>query len=218
MKLSVDDAVRYLGAGAGNAELRRMTEETAAALETKIRPRYTWRAFHTEQAENGVFLRETGECLPGETARRMLSECDTAVLIACTLGAEFDAMERTWQARDIARAVVLDACGSALAEAGCDAAEEEIAARFPGLYRTDRFSPGYGDLPLEIQGWFLRVLDAGKRLGITANASCLLAPAKSVTAVIGLSAKPQAARIRGCAFCRLREGCAYREWGTNCGL
>ena len=217
MKLNVDDAVRYMGAGKGNDEIRKMTAAVAEELEKTIRPRYTGRAFHIEKQENGVLFREAGEILPGKLAVNMLAECETAVLVVCTLGAEFDAMQRAWEARDMARAVVLDACGSALAEAGCDAAEEEIAGRFPGMYRTDRFSSGYGDIPLETQEWILRAVDAGRRLGVTATASCLMIPAKSVTAVIGLSDKPQGAKIRGCAYCTLRENCAYRKRGTVCG-
>ena len=217
MKLNVDDAVRYMGAGKGNDEIRQMTAEVAEELEKAIRPRYTWRAFHVEKQEDGVLFREAGETLPGKLAVNMLAECETAVLMVCTLGAEFDAMQRAWEARDMARAVVLDACGSALAEAGCDEAEEEIAGRFSGLYRTDRFSSGYGDIPLETQDWILRAVDAGRRLGVTATASHLMIPAKSVTAVIGLSDKPQGAKIRGCAYCALREECAYRKRGTVCG-
>ena len=218
MKISVADAVRYMGAGEGNAEIRRMTAETAEELERKITPRRTWRTFRTEIRADGVFLPEAGETLRGALAKNMLAECDTAVILLCTLGAEFEKMQRAQEARNMARAVVLDACGSAWVEAGCDAAEEEIAARFPGKYRTDRFSPGYGDLPLESQEWILRVLNAGRRLGVTETASHLLIPAKSVTAVIGLSDRPQGAKIRGCAYCALREECAYRERGTRCGI
>ena len=218
MRISVTDAVRYMGAGRGNEEVRRMAEETAAELEKKITPRFTWRAFRTEIREDGVYLPEAGETLKGRLAVSMLSECGTAAILLCTLGAAFEAMQRSEEARDMARAVVLDACGSAWAEAGCDEAEKEIAARFPGLYRTDRFSPGYGDLPLESQGWILRELNAGRRLGVTENASHLLIPAKSVTAVIGLSDRPQGAKIRGCAYCALKDRCAYRERGTFCGV
>ena len=183
MKLNVDDAVRYMGAGKGNAEIREMTAEIAEELEKAVKPRFTWRTFHIEMQEGGVLFREAGEILPGKLAVNMLQECETAVLMVCTLGAEFDAMQRAWSARDMARAVVLDACGSALVEAGCDAAEEELAGRFPGMYRTDRFSSGYGDIPLETQDWILRAVDAGRRLGVTVTASCLMIPSKSVTAV-----------------------------------
>ena len=126
-------------------------------------------------------------------------------------------MLKEWEARDMARAAVMDFCGSAWAESVCDEAEAEIRSRFPGKYCTDRFSPGYGDLPLNLQADFLRVLDAGRKLGITANESFLLLPCKSVTAIVGLSDRPQGAKIRGCAYCAMREECAYRKDGKFCG-
>ena len=218
MNLSIEDAVRYMGAGKGNPETRRMAEETAAELEKRIAPKYTWRACRIERAGDELFLPDAGIALPGKLAAGMLEDCSTVILAACTLGAEFDAMLRARQARDMAGAVVLDACGSALVEAGCDAAEQEIAARFPNLYRTDRFSPGYGDLPLEMQDGLLSALNAGRRLGISVNASHLLIPSKSVTALIGLSDRPQGAKIRGCAYCSLKGTCKYRERGTVCGI
>ena len=148
----------------------------------------------------------------------MLAQCDQAVLLACTLGTKFDAMVRSAQVRDMARAVILDACGSALVEQGCDEAERDIAARFPGLYLTDRFSPGYGDLPLSLQPGLCAVLDAERRVGIHVTSSFLMNPGKSVTAVIGLADKPQMARIRGCAWCVMRNTCTLRKGGKSCGL
>ena len=218
MKISIDDAVRYMGAGNGNPEIRLSAARIAEELEKAVQPRFIWRVFSLERTSDGILLTEAGRMLTGSLAKKMLAECDRLVLMACTLGAAFDAMLRTREARDMAEAVMLDACGSAWAEAGCDAAEAEIAARFSGMYLTDRFSPGYGDLPLESQDWILEALNAGRRLGVTVNASHLLIPAKSVTAVIGLSDRPQGARIRGCSVCRIRENCAYRERGTTCGV
>ena len=217
MKIPVEEALRYIGAAEADAETRRMAEEAAALLESRLTPRYVWRAFRTARSEAGVLLPEAGITLPGKLAGNMLAECGTAVLLVCTLGAGFDRLEKEWETRDMARAAMMDACGSAWAEAACDEAERGIAGRFPGMYRTDRFSPGYGDLPLRLQADFLRALDAGRKLGVTANESFLLLPCKSVTAVIGLSDRPQGAKIRGCAVCGLRENCEYRRRGRFCG-
>ena len=118
----------------------------------------------------------------------------------------------------MAEAVILDGCGSALVEQGCDEAEREIASRFPTLYLTDRFSPGYGDLPLSLQKDLCAALDAQRRLGIYVNESMLMTPQKSVTALIGLSSLPQMARIRGCGYCSMKERCALRKGGNHCGL
>ena len=160
MKVPVEEALRYIGAANADDGTRRKALETAEELEERLQPRFVWRLLKTEKTPDGIFLPETGLTLKGKLAARMLEECDEAALFACTLGAEFDAMLRTEQARDMAKAVILDACGSALVEAGCDEAEREIAARRPERFRTDRFSPGYGDLPLELQGPLLQALTA----------------------------------------------------------
>ena len=219
MKLDIMEALRYLGAGSSPPEvLRRDMEQIADQLTAAVRPRYAYRVFSTVHEERGVLLREAGILLTGRAAARLLAQCDQAVLLGCTLGPRFDAMLRTEQARDMARAVMLDACGSAWVESGCDAAEEELAARFPGRYLTDRFSPGYGDLPLALQPAICAALDAGRRVGVQVTDSFLMNPSKSVTAVIGLSDRPQQARIRGCAYCSMRETCTLRKGGKSCAL
>jgi len=148
----------------------------------------------------------------------MLSGCGEAALLACTLGASFDAMLRAEQVRDMGNAVLLDACGSAFVEAVCDEAEKALAARLPGRFLTDRFSPGYGDLPLAVQRDFCAALDTPKKIGLFVTESCLLNPVKSVTAVIGISGTPQMARVRGCEYCALRESCALRKGGKSCAI
>lgn len=217
MQLNIDEALRYLGAGTHAPDtLRQEMTHVAQQLMQTLRPRYAYRVYPIGHDANAVHLLGANVTLTGGTALRMLAQCDQAALLACTLGAQFDTLLRTQQARDMSRAVMLDACGSAWVEAGCDAAEQEIKTRFPRRYLTDRFSPGYGDLPLMLQPGICAALDAQRRLGVTVTESLLLNPAKTVTAVIGLADTPQAARIRGCAYCALQQTCALRKGGTHC--
>lgn len=216
--LNIDEALRYLGVPApAPAELRKQAERVAQRLCAALRPRWVWRAFPLERTEEGLALSGAAVTLTGDTARTMLAQCHSAALLACTLGAEFDALLRSEQARDMSDAAVLDALGSAYVESGCDGAEQEISARLPGKFLTDRFSPGYGDLPLALQGSLCALLDAPRRLGVTVGESFLMNPCKSVTAVIGLSDTPQPARVRGCGYCTMRESCQFRKEGTTCG-
>ena len=219
MELNIDEALRYLGGGEGvPSALRAQAQQVADRLTAAVQPRYTYRVFPLVHGEEGIALEGAGLLLPGRSAKKMLAQCDRAVLLGCTLGAGFDAVLRAEQVRDMAAAVLLDACGSAWVEAGCDAAEQEIRARFPGLYLTDRFSPGYGDLPLDLQRALCAALDSVRRLGVHVGESLLLNPVKTVTAVIGLSDRPQMARIRGCEFCAMNQTCALRKGGKSCGI
>ena len=216
MDIDVKEALRYAGVRAPDEAALRAMRQVAEQIVQRVSPRYTYRIFAVAHTEQGVFLPDAGLILPGNLAKTMLAECEKAALLLCTLGAGFDSLLRTAQARDMTQALYIDACGSAYVEQGCDAAEKEIAVRHPGLYLTDRFSPGYGDLPLSVQTGLLRALDGERRLGVCAGPSYLLNPMKSVTAVIGLAFRPQPARIRGCAYCAFRQNCAYRERGMTC--
>lgn len=222
MKERIEEALRYLGAGKDvPEELRR---EAAAVAETLAeQPRFVYRVFSLERlssiGERARFrLDGTRVILEGQTAAVMLSQCRKAALMLCTLGARFDMALRAMQARDMAKAVILDACGSAWVEAGCDEAELAIAARFPGYYLTDRFSPGYGDLPLSLQREICDLLDGRRRLGIEVKESFLMNPTKTVSAIVGIADRPQMARVRGCGHCSFRESCSMREGGQNCQI
>lgn len=213
----IDEALRYLGVPApAPEELRTQARTLAAQLCQKVQPRWVWRLFPLERTAEGFSLSGTGVALTGDTAGTMLCRCGGAAVLACTLGARFDALLRGEQARNMSGAVILDALGSALAESGCDAAQEEIAARLPGRFLTDRFSPGYGDLPLALQPELCAVLDVSRRLGVTVGESFLMNPCKSVTALIGIADTPQPARVRGCGFCAMRETCQLRNNGHKC--
>lgn len=217
MKLNVDEALRYLGISepAGEA-LRTSVAAVADKLTAAIQPRYTYRVCSLQKTETGFLLPEVDLLLPGADAAKMLEQCDQAVLMACTLGAQFETLLRREQARDMTKAAILDACGSAWVEAGCDQAEQELASRIPGRYRTDRFSPGYGDLPLSLQSKLCAALDTQRRLGLHVTEHFLMNPSKSVTAIVGLSDRPQMARIRGCAYCSMQESCTLCKGGKRC--
>ena len=116
----------------------------------------------------------------------------------------------------MAYALVLDALASAMTEEFCDSAENEMKAKLPGNF-TWRFSPGYGDYPIELQPDMIRFLNADKLIGLTATESNILIPRKSVTAVIGVSEDEQEQALRGCAVCKMRENCRYRKDGGHCG-
>lgn len=202
--LNIDEALRYLGVKTPDASLRAQIMSLAEEVTSRITPRSSW-----------VLTEKSRLNLPGEMTQRMLADCRQCAVLACTLGTEFDLWVRREQMRDMARAAMLDALGSAYIEAACDAAEDTIRARLPGMYLTDRFSPGYGDLPLAVQPDLL-ALAGGSRIGVTLTDALLLNPQKSVTAIVGVADRPQMARIRGCAYCALNQTCPYRKAGTTC--
>ena len=108
---------------------------------------------------------------------------------------------------------MLDAVLSAAIEAVLDAREEALRGELAvqGRYLTDRFSPGYGDMPLAQTREICEVLGAQRAIGLTVSAGGVMIPRKSVTAILGISDVPVARRPAGCEGCAARETCALRR-------
>jgi len=118
-----------------------------------------------------------------------LRECDKAVFLGVSLSTQFERKLSLYQRTDALKAMIYDACGSAFVEAICD----ELSRQFEqetNLYSTSRYSPGYGDLALEEQKKFYRILSLEK-MGVELTESNLMIPRKTVTAIIGLTIKKQ---------------------------
>ena len=210
------EVLRYLGwrGGALPPETEEALDWGEAALGAAARPRAVYRLLPLE----GGRLAGCAFQPEGRDAAALLAGCGQAVLMAATLGAEADALILRTEARDMARAVVLDAVASAAVEAVCDDLEDllrrELAER--GLFLTERFSPGYGDMPLSQQGALCAALDAQRRIGLTVSAAGLLQPRKSVTALLGAADRPRPRRDRDCRRCGMFQTCPFRKDGGTC--
>ena len=147
-----------------------------------------------------------------------LTGCNRAAVFCATLGAEADALIRRAERLDMGRALTLDCCASAAVEEACGQIEGELQGKFPGCSFPFRYSPGYGDLPLEVQGPLLDLLDAPRRAGLCATANHLLTPRKSVTAILGVSSGEIEKKNRSCLGCPAQGSCQYRKAGGHCGI
>ena len=176
----------------------------------EVRPRMAERRFPL--APDGS-LAGTSMTPKGNDVRAMLAPCREAVLLAATLGAESEQLLLRMQAKDAAQALLLDAVLSAAIEAVLDAREEALRGELAvqGRYLTDRFSPGYGDMPLAQTREICEVLGAQRAIGLTVSAGGVMIPRKSVTAILGISDVPVARRPAGCEGCAARETCALRR-------
>ena len=193
-----------------DAPLLAQIRDLCALAVREVRPRMAERQFPL--APDGS-LAGTSMTPKGNDVRAMLAPCREAVLLAATLGAESERLLLRMQAKDAARALLLDAVLSAAIEAVLDAREEALRGELTaqGRYLTDRFSPGYGDMPLAQTREICEVLGAQRAIGLTVSAGGVMIPRKSVTAVMGISNAPVVRRPTGCEGCAARETCALRR-------
>lgn len=185
-----------------------------ALLMKTARPRVVWRRFplDADGAPVGTDFRPQG----GDV-KALLTGCAAVIFFAATLGAEAESLIRRTQVTNMTDAVILDACGSAAIENVCDNLCADLAQAEAPLHLTDRFSPGYGDLPFSQQPDFCRLLDVGRRIGVTLSPGGLMIPQKTVTALAGVSPAPVTKRSRGCVDCNMFASCTYRKDGGSCG-
>lgn len=185
-------ALKYLGQHGHELtdDLAARFQDAVARCEHIAQPRGIARSFMIDRSlPDGIALEGTSLVLTGRNIARHLEGCTLACLLAVTLGMQTERELARLQATSPLDALLFDACASSMAEEAAQAASMRIAelAEEAGLVPTKRFSPGFGDLPLDLQATFLAAIDADKSLGIHAGSSHLMTPMKSVTAIVGLA-------------------------------
>ncbi len=120
-----------------------------------------------------------------ESLAKNLQGCQTVVIFAATIGVEIDRLIAKYGRISPTKALLFQAIGAERIEALCDVFCSELAGE-PQMSLKPRFSPGYGDLPLQTQEDIFLILDCAKRIGLSLNDSLLMSPSKSVTAFVGL--------------------------------
>jgi len=214
MEKSKAEVLRYLGRRGQETpeELDSLVDECIALTKETAYFRQAHLAFPITSCGNGITLAGAELLLKGKDIARHLSGCGKAVLLAATLGAEVDALINKWKYADITRSFVLDACATQLIEEFCGNLQRQIweEAAASNLEATWRFSPGYGDFPLDIQPHILEALNAVRKIGLTCTDHYILLPRKSITAIIGLGKKTGLC-AHGCSSCDMHDTCSFCE-------
>lgn len=206
-QIPISEVLQYLGCrgGAVPEGQASLLQSCAEQVMTVARPRIVYRFFPLSRGQ----LEGAALTLSGQDIQRHLEGCVQGVLMAATLGPEVETLLMRTQVVDMARALVLDSAASAAIENVCDNLESDLRrdCQARGLFLTDRFSPGYGDLPLSLQAPVCEVLDTRRRIGLAVSASGILIPRKSVTALLGVSPAPRTRPFAGCAGCPRFQSC-----------
>ena len=151
--------------------------------------------------------------LESEALARNLKGCCGALLLAATIGPACDMLVRRASITSAADAAIYQAAGAAAIEAFLDDMNDKIKADYEaqGLFLRPRFSPGYGDLKLDHQKDWFRLLDISKQIGVELTDSLLMVPTKSVTAIIGIGIDKAKTSCSGCSGCNKKDTCNYSK-------
>lgn len=200
------EILRYAGAREATPEVSELMESCIQEVHDKLLYRVCWKEFPIQADAGGLDL-GFARCTSASLARN-LTGCDHIVLFAATVGVGLDRLIARYNRLSPARALMFQAIGAERIEELCDAFNARITREKEeqGRATRPRYSPGYGDLPLEMQTDIFAVLDCPRQIGLTLNNSLLMSPSKSVTAIIGVvqpGADPRPGRTTpsGCAAC-----------------
>ena len=209
---------RYLGLGSGAPpeQVRQRVQYCMQKLQEEAHPRIVCRRLEIlRPAGAEPVLSIGGISIRSRDLARNLEGCEETFLFGATLGIGPDRLIRRAEVSAIADAAIYQAASAELIEAFCDMENQKLARKVQaeGLSLRPRFSPGYGDCPLEIQQGISLLLDLPKNIGVCLTDSLLMMPSKSVTAFAGISRpghEQQRSSRQGCASCAKLD-CLYRK-------
>ena len=162
-----------------NALMQSSLVEAAAVLSGKA----CYVVLSQEELED---IPEFNQAIKGsQDLQYLLRGCSKIVVMAATIGVGIDRLMAKYGKIAPSKALMFHAIGAETIEKLCDMVCQEISQEL-GVELTYRFSPGYGDLPLETQKTVFDILNPPKHIGLTLQESTLMAPSKSVTAIMGV--------------------------------
>ncbi len=210
-----EEILRYLGYRGQTIDsiTEGLIQDTMEEIKSLINPRFIYKQFNICKEDDKIYLKETGLHLSGIDVRRFLENSETCILMAATLGHVIDTKIRYYQRIDMTKALILDAVATTYIEQFCDKLCEEIESNLPQKDKilTNRYSPGYGDLPIDIQNDFLKTLDTQRAIGLTVSSSNILIPRKSVTAIMGIIGREEKKEPKNCTSCSKYGTCAFNK-------
>jgi hypothetical protein len=184
-KVNMKEILRY----AGDKEIESIALECIADAEKVLSYRVCYSVVNVSVNGEEVDMEFTR--VHSKDLAKNLSGCNKAVVFAATVGIGIDRLISKYVRVSPSRAFCFQAVGSERVETLCDEFENEVKKELlrPEMFSRPRFSPGYGDLSLEIQKEIFALLDCPRKIGVSLGDSLLMTPSKSVTAIMGYGTK-----------------------------
>ena len=199
------EILRYAGVRESTSEIEALLDECLKEAENIFTYKVCYGAFPLSISGDEVDLTFT------KTISKNLAKClensHSVILFGATVGIELDRLIAKYSRISPSKALMFQAIGTERIESLCDEFCRDMKKEYG--FTTPRFSPGYGDLSLEIQKDFFAVLDPFRKIGLTLNESLVMSPSKSVTAIIGLS-ECEEKEGHDCSKCD-KKNCLFRR-------
>ena len=207
-QFNIKEIFRYMGCDTEGEEFLPFVNECIEECRDKLSYKVCWCEVDVNHTQNGIdfgFMQIESKAL-----KKNLADCKSVVIFGATIGIEIDRLISKYGRLAPSKALIFQAIGAERIESLCNVFNNEIKTVKQNNFTRPRFSPGYGDLPLECQKDIFGVLDCAKKIGLSLNDSMLMSPSKSVTAFIGISEKCVEFEEKACNNCNKKD-CRYRS-------
>ena len=181
------EIMRYMSSLGGGDEIIDLIDECLAEAWATLQYKVCYAVLSAET--NGDIIALPCGQIESKNLARNFSGCNKAIVFAATIGVGIDRLISKYSRLSPTKALCFQAIGAERVEALCDEFCEKMKSEYEknGERLKPRFSPGYGDLPLETQKMIFALLDCPKRIGVTLGDTLLMSPSKSVTAFVGIT-------------------------------
>ena len=186
--IDIAEIKRYAGLRKNINFDEKKISEACEEAQVLIEVQGNWEIYNYN-CKNQTVLSEIPVVIEGKSIGNHLKGCDKVICMAVTVGEDIEnEVTRKFQNGEYIYSILLDAAATAAVEQAADAMERAIEQNplTRGYSMRWRFSPGYGDWPLDQQTEVFR-LSKAETIGIKLSSSLMMIPRKSVTAIIGLT-------------------------------
>lgn len=185
IEYGIKEILRYSGCKKEDEAVLSLIDESIKECEGLIDFKYVYKRLPIEVKDDSIEF--SFATYKSESLAQTLNGCEECFLICATIGPGIDRLIRKYGTIQPSKSLILQAIGTERIEAYLDKLGREWADELAvqGKVIKSRFSPGYGDLDIEMQKDIFLVLDTDK-IGVKLSDSLLMSPSKSVTALIGI--------------------------------
>lgn len=213
IEVSPKEVMRYMGCPKDDENSKRLFDEFCSIAQNSVSPKGSFIYVSIKAEEDKVFFSNTH--INSRSLAKKLEGCNFAIVFALTIGTDIDRLVAKYSSVSPSAALCINSFGAAAIEAYADKFCSEISdiMKKQSMYLRPRFSPGYCDLSLDYQPFFINLTNAGKNAGITLTDNLIMMPSKSITAIMGVGESDLECISHGCETCS-NKLCKYKrqEW------
>src|SRR5699024_6167005 len=195
-----------------DSRLNTLIDESIEEMERTIDGKRVYKFFQLNREEE-LSIDGTNIVLKGRDIKRHLENSNYCILIGVSIGHKVDTIIRYYEKIDMTKAIILDSFALVAIEDiinNINGNLETIVSKDKKIL-TSRYSPGYGDWPLDIQRNILDVLESSKTIGLNLTSHNILIPRKSITAIIGVMDNKFKKIEYNCLNCSKYNDCNFRK-------